>query len=160
MITAVRGAAAGIGCSLALMGDLIVAGEGAYFYQAFRHIGLVPDGGSAYLLAKSIGRARAMEMMLLGEKLGAAKALEWGLINRLVPDDQVDDAALAIAAELADGPRSLGYLRDAAWAALENTLERQLEIERDCQRAAGRTRDFVEGVTAFREKRRPRFEGR
>lgn len=160
VVTAVRGAAAGAGCSLALMGDLIVAGEGAYFYQAFRHIGLVPDGGSTYLLAKSIGKARAMEMMLLGDKLGAVKALEWGLINRLVPDDQVDDAALSIAAELADGPRSLGYLRDAVWAGLENSLERQLEIERDSQRAAGRTSDFIEGVNAFREKRKPRFEGR
>jgi 2-(1,2-epoxy-1,2-dihydrophenyl)acetyl-CoA isomerase len=160
VITAVRGAAAGIGCGLALMGDLIVAGEGAYFYQAFRHVGLVPDGGSTYLLAKSIGRARAMEMMLLGEKLGAAKALEWGLINRVVPDDLVDDTALSIAAALADGPCSLGYLRDAAWAGLENSLDRQLDIERDRQRAAGLTRDFLEGVTAFREKRPPRFEGR
>ena len=78
--------AAGVGCSIALMGDLIVASESAYFLQAFRRIGLVPDGGSSYLLPRSIGRARAMEMMLLGERLPAKKAEEWGLINRCVPD--------------------------------------------------------------------------
>jgi 2-(1,2-epoxy-1,2-dihydrophenyl)acetyl-CoA isomerase len=138
IVTAVRGPAAGVGCSIALAGDIIVAGEGAYFFQAFRHVGLVPDGGSAYLLAKSIGRVRAMEMMLLGTKLHAPKALEWGLINRVVPDDQVDEAALAIALP----------------------LEESLALERESQRSTGRTEDFIEGVTAFREKRPAMFKGR
>lgn len=160
IVTAVRGAAAGIGCAIACAGDLIVAGEGAYFYQAFRHIGLVPDGGSTYLLAQAIGRVRAMEMMLLGTKLKAPQALDWGLINRVVPDEQVEEEALAIAAELARGPRSLGLIREAAWAALETPLDAQLARERTLQREAGRSDDFVEGVSAFREKRPTIFTGR
>ncbi len=160
IVTAIRGAAAGIGCAIACAGDLIVAGEGAYFYQAFRHIGLVPDGGSTYLLAKAIGRVRAMEMMLLGTKLMAPQALEWGLINRVVPDEQVDEEGLKLAAELARGPRSLGLIRASAWAALETPLEEQLARERSFQRDAGRTEDFVEGVTSFREKRPATFKGR
>ena len=104
IVTAVNGAAAGVGCSFALMGDLIVAGESAYFLQAFRRIGLIPDGGSTYLLPRMIGRARAMEMTLLGERLPAAKALEWGLINRCVPDAELMPTALALAQELAAGP--------------------------------------------------------
>ena len=103
-VTAVNGAAAGVGCRFALMGDLIVAAESAYFLQAFRRIGLVPDGGSTYLLPRMTTRARAMEMMLLGEKLPAAKALEWGLINRCVPDAELMPAAKALALELANGP--------------------------------------------------------
>lgn len=160
IVTAVRGAAAGIGCAFACMGDLIVAGESAYFFQAFGHIGLVPDGGSTYLLAKAIGRVRAMEMMLLGTKLKAAQALEWGLVNRVVADDLVDAEALKLAAGLARGPRSLGYIRAAAWAGLETPLETQLELERALQREACRTDDFVEGVQAFRDKRPPTFTGR
>ena len=111
IVTAVNGAAAGVGCSLALLGDIIVAGESAYFLQAFRRIGLVPDGGSTYLLPRMIGRARAMEMALLGEKVSAAKALEWGLINRCVPDGELMATATAIAKELAAGPASLGSIR-------------------------------------------------
>lgn len=158
-VTAVNGAAAGVGCSFALMGDLIVAGESAYFLQAFRRIGLVPDGGSTYLLPRMIGRARAMEMMLLGDKLPAAKALEWGLINRVVPDDQLMTTALALATELAAGPKSLGMIRQLAWEALDRDLQDQLMQERVVQRDAGRTRDFAEGVGAFLEKRKPSFRG-
>ena len=160
IVTAIRGAAAGVGCGIACAGDLVVAGEGAYFYQAFRHVGLTPDGGSTYLLAKAIGRVRAMEMMLLGTKLKAAQALDWGLVNRVVPDEQVDEEGLKIAAELARGPRSLGFIRASAWAALETPLEQQLANERGYQRDAGRTEDFVEGVNSFREKRPARFTGR
>ena len=105
IVTAVNGAAAGVGCSIALMGDIIVAGESAYFLQAFRRIGLVPDGGSTYLLPRMIGRARAMEMALLGEKVPAKTALDWGLINRCVPDAELMSTATAFARELAAGPR-------------------------------------------------------
>jgi 2-(1,2-epoxy-1,2-dihydrophenyl)acetyl-CoA isomerase len=158
-ITAVNGPAAGIGCSLALTGDIILAGESAYFLQAFRRIGLVPDGGSTYLLPRMIGRARAMEMMLLGEKLPAAKALEWGLINRCVPDGELMGAAQAVAAELAAGPKSLAMIRKLAWASLDNHWREQLQLERDAQREAGRTADFIEGVSAFMQKRPARFSG-
>ena len=160
IVTAVRGAAAGVGCAIACAGDMIVAGDGAYFFQAFRHVGLAPDGGSTYLLSKAIGRVRAMEMMLMGSKLPAPKALEWGLINRVVPDDKVDEEALAIATELARGPRSIGFTKASAWAALESTLADQLFRERSFQRDAGRTEDFIEGVASFREKRPPVFKGR
>ncbi len=160
IVTAIRGAAAGIGCAFACAGDLIVAGEGAYFFQAFRQVGLVPDGGSTYLLAKAIGRVRAMEMMLLGTRVTAQQALEWGLINRIVPDDRVDEEGLKIATDLARGPRSMGLIRAAAWAALESPFDEQLGRERSLQRDACRTEDFVEGVTAFRDKRSPTFNGR
>lgn len=158
-VTAVNGLAAGVGASFALMGDLIVAGEGAYFLQAFRRIGLVPDGGSTYLLPRLVGRARAMEMMLLGEKLPAPKALEWGLINRCVPDLEVLATAKALALELARGPASLGLIRNLVWDSLDATYDEQLDRERDNQRRAGRTNDFIEGVTAFLQKRPANFKG-
>ncbi|MEZ5996284.1 MAG: enoyl-CoA hydratase/isomerase [Hyphomonadaceae bacterium] len=160
IVTAVNGVAAGIGCSFALMGDLVIAGESAYFLQAFRRIGLVPDGGSTFLLPRLIGRARAMEMMLLGEKLPAAKALEWGLINRCVPDAALTNTAMAAARELADGPtRALGLIRKLAWSSLDNELEAQLDAERKAQREAGHSSDFVEGVSAFLQKRPAKFTG-
>lgn len=159
VVTAVRGAAAGVGSSLALCADVIVASESAYFYQAFGQLGLVPDAGAAYLLSRAIGRVRAMELMLLGEKLPAAKALEWGLITRLVPDAELDGSALQVAEQLAQGPRSLGMIRQLAVAALDMDFEAQLGREREQQCAAGRTADFLEGVSAFREKRDAVFKG-
>lgn len=158
-VTAVNGAAAGVGCSFALMGDLIVASESAYFLQAFRRIGLVPDGASTYLLPRMIGRARAMEMMLLGEKLPAAKALDWGLINRCVPDAELLSTAKALALELARGPKALGMIRRLTWASLDADWKEQLHAERVAQRDAGCTADFVEGVTAFLQKRPADFKG-
>lgn len=160
LVTAVNGAAAGVGCSIALMGDMILAGESAYFLQAFRRIGLVPDGGATYQLPRMIGRARAMEMMLLGEKLPAAKALEWGLINRVVADADLMPAALKLAAELADGPtKTLGMIRKLAWQSLDNSWEEQLTAERWSQRDVGRYGDFAEGVAAFLQKRPAKFTG-
>lgn len=160
VITAIRGAAAGVGCGLAMAGDLIVCGEDGFFFLAFRHVGLAPDGGSSWLLSQSVGRVRAMELMLLGGKLPGSKALEWGLVNRVVPDAEVDATAMAMAAELAAGPASLAMIKRLAWAALDSSLETALVQERLAQRQACRTDDFREGVTAFREHRKPTFTGR
>lgn len=160
-ITAVNGAAAGIGCALALAADLVIAAESSYFLQAFRRIGLVPDAGSAFLLTRAAGRVRAMEMMLLGDKVPAAKAFEWGLVNRVVPAEALEDTALTLAHELASGPtKALSAIRKMCWDALETGFRPQLESERLLQRDAGRTADFREGVTAFLEKRPARFTGR
>jgi 2-(1,2-epoxy-1,2-dihydrophenyl)acetyl-CoA isomerase len=160
IVTAVNGAAAGVGCSMALMGDIIVAGESAYFLQAFRRIGLVPDGGSTYLLPRMIGRARAMEMALLGERVPAAKALEWGLINRVVPDADLLAEAGKIALELAHGPKSLSLIRKLMWESLDAEFAAQLAAEASTQTIAGKTDDFIEGVQAFLQKRPAKFAGR
>ncbi len=161
IVTAVRGPAAGVGCSIALMGDVIVAAKGAYFLQAFCNIGLIPDGGSPYILARTIGRVRAMEMMLLGERYPAERAFAEGLVTRLVEDDALDETALEYARRLAAGPtRALGLIRQSAWAALESSLDDQLDRERAWQRDAGRTDDMVEGVMAFLEKRAAKFQGK
>jgi 2-(1,2-epoxy-1,2-dihydrophenyl)acetyl-CoA isomerase len=159
-VAAVNGAAAGLGCALALAADLVVAAENSYFLQAFRRVGLVPDGGSAFLLTRGAGRARAMEMMLLGERIAATKALEWGLINRVVPAKALDDTALALANELAAGPtKALSAIRKMCWDALETGFGPQLESERVLQRDAGRTADHREGVAAFLQKRPASFTG-
>ncbi|WP_156841403.1 enoyl-CoA hydratase-related protein [Novosphingobium aquimarinum] len=160
VVTAVRGAAAGYGAGLAAAGDIIMMGEGGYFYLAFRHVGLVPDGGATWLLSRAIGRVRAMQLMLLGEKLKADRALEWGLVTKVVPDAELDDAAMTMARELATGPRSLGMMKRMAWDALDSNFETAIDTERRMQREAGRSDDFIEGVTAFGEKRKPAFKGR
>lgn len=159
-VTAVNGVAAGAGLSLALTGDLILAGESASFILAFRRIGLVPDASATYVLPRLIGKARAMEMALLGEAVDAAKALSWGLINRVVPDADLPQAARELARSLAEGPASLGLTRRLIWDSLDHSWSRQLDAERDAQRQAGRTADFVEGVGAFLQKRPARFTGR
>lgn len=159
-VSAVKGSAAGVGCSFALAADMVVCGESAFFLQAFARIGLVPDGGSSWLLARSIGRARAMEMMLLGERIPAAKALEWGMINRLVGDDDVMPTALGLAKALGQGPtKSLAMIRRMAWSAADSTFEEAMATERNNQRIAGGTQDHREGVTAFLGKRAPNFTG-
>lgn len=160
IVTAVNGAAAGIGCSIALLGDLIVAGESAYFLQAFRRIGLVPDGGSTYLLPRMIGKARAMEMMLLGDKLPAKTALDWGLINRCVPDAELIPTAMGLARSLAEGPAALSLIRKLVQDSLDAGWSEQLHTERMAQKTAGKTADFAEGVTAFLQKRPAKFSGK
>ena len=158
IVTAVHGPAAGIGCSLALIGDLIVADSTAYFLQAFRNIGLVPDGGSPFLLASSAGRVRAMEAMLLGERISAESANQWGMINRLVPEGKDVEVATDLAQRLADGPRAtLGLIRNLAWGALEKSFADQLAAERITQKKAGQTAEFREGVAAFLQKRKAEF---
>jgi 2-(1,2-epoxy-1,2-dihydrophenyl)acetyl-CoA isomerase len=160
IVTAINGVAAGVGCSLALMGDIIVAAESAYFLQAFRRIGLVPDGGSTYLLPRLIGKARTMEMALLGERLPAKTALDWGLINRCVPDDQLMATALEIAKSLATGPWALGSIRKLVWDSLDTEWTEQLHAERMAQKFAGRSQDSREGVLAFLQKRPAAFTGK
>lgn len=159
-VSAVRGAAAGVGCSLALAADLVVASDTAYFLQAFARIGLVPDGGSSHLLARGLSRARAMEMMLLGERVPAAQALDWGLINRLVPDEELDAAAFELAERLARGPTvTLGLIRRLAWRGEDADWTQALQTEREFQKLAGATADRAEGVAAFLEKRTAVFKG-
>ena len=160
VVTAVNGCAAGIGCSFALLGDIVVAAETAYFLQAFRRIGLVPDGGSTWLLPRLAGKARAMEMALLGEKISARTALEWGLINRVVADERLIDEAMAIARQLATGPASLGLTRRLLWNSMEADWSEQLDAERCRQQDASETADFYEGVQAFFQKRPAAFIGR
>jgi len=160
-LSAVHGAAAGAGASLALAADLIVAGESAYFLQAFRRIGLVPDAGATWLLPQAVGRVRAMELMLLGDRLPAPQALVWGLINRVVPDADVLQTSLALARDLAAGPtRTLGMIRQAAWTGAQQSFATSLDTERTLQTEAGFTEDFAEGVSAFVHKRQAKFNGR
>jgi len=160
VVAAVNGIAAGAGMSLALSADLKIAGRSAAFLQAFARIGLVPDCGASYLLPRLIGIARAMELSLLAEPLAAETALAWGMINRVVDDAALMDAAMAMARRLADGPVSLGLMRKLYWESLENTYPAQLELEASLQSQAGLSADHAEGVAAFREKRAARFEGR
>lgn len=160
VVTAIRGAAAGVGCGIALAGDMIVAGTSGAFIMAFRNVGLASDGGASYFLTHAIGRVRTMEMMLLGKKLPAATALDWGLINRVVADEDVDATAFALARQLAQGPRSLGIIKRVAWSVIDASFETALSNERVAQREAGRTEDFNEGVAAFRDKRAAVFKGK
>lgn len=160
VITAVNGPAAGVGMSFALMGDMILAAKSAFFLQAFRRIGLVPDGGSTWLLPRLVGLARAKELSLLGERLPAEKALEWGLINRVYDDADLMPEAMKLAKELAAGPTvSLSNIRSLYNRSFDRTYEEQLDAERWAQLTAGRSRDFAEGVKAFLEKRPAEFKG-
>lgn len=160
IITAVNGPAAGIGCSLALMGDMIVCGESGYFLQAFRRIGLVPDGGSTWMLPRMIGKARAMEMMLLGEKVPSHIAEKWGLVNRVVADSVLMAETMELAQELAEGPYSLGLTRKLIWDGLELDHDEALDAERWAQKDAGASADAAEGVAAFLAKRPAKFTGK
>jgi 2-(1,2-epoxy-1,2-dihydrophenyl)acetyl-CoA isomerase len=159
VVTAINGIAAGAGMSLALSGDIKIAARSASFLQAFARIGLVPDCGSSWILPRLVGVARAMELSLLAERLPAETALAWGMINRLEDDADLMPKTMALADKLANGPRSLGMIRRMYWDGLENTYGQQLELEAKLQTQAGATRDFEEGVAAFREKRTPRFTG-
>lgn len=154
IITAVNGAAVGAGMSIAIMGDIITCARSAYFLQAFRRIGLVPDCGSTWLLPRQIGGARARELSLLGEKLGAEKALEWGLVNRVFDDEKLMPETLAIARQIADGPLGAqGKIRRLYWETTGNSFEEQLDLEDRFQLVASTGPEFTEGVSAFREKR-------
>jgi len=158
-VTAVNGAAAGVGASFALLGDMVVASDQAYFLQAFAKVGLVPDGGSSHLLVRTVGRVRAMELMLLADRLPAAKAMEWGLVNRVVAADGLMDEALHLAGRLGSGAASLKSIRKLAWAAVDGGFDASLKAEREAQREVGQTADHREGVMAFVQKRPAQFSG-
>jgi 2-(1,2-epoxy-1,2-dihydrophenyl)acetyl-CoA isomerase len=161
IVTSVNGAAAGAGMSFALMGDIILCARSAYFLQAFRRIGLVPDCGSTWLLPRLVGKARSVELSLMGERLPAEKALEWGLVNRVYDDAALMDETMKLARELADGPTiALSLIRRLYWESSDNSFEDQLDLEQQMQRRAGSAEDFKEGVTAFLEKRPAKFKGK
>ncbi len=161
VVTAVNGAAAGIGCSLALAGDFTLAGKSAYFLQAFVNIGLVPDGGSSWMLARLVGKARATEMMLLGERISAEKAEQWGLIYRAVEDADLQAHALALAQRLANGPTvALGLMRQGLAGALEQSYADALHTEAKHQSMAANSADAGEGGKAFLQRRKAVFVGK
>ena len=160
VVAAVNGPAVGIGCSLALACDLIMAGESAFFGLAFVNIGLMPDGGSTAFVPPAVGRARAFQMAMLGERIPAPQALDWGLVNWVYPDDRLMDEAEVLVEKLAAGPtRSYAASKRALNQFIYGDLDAQLDLEAELQHALGRTRDFFEGTAAFVEKRAPAFTG-
>lgn len=160
VITAINGPAAGAGLSLALIGDITIAARSAYMLLAFVNIGLVPDAGATWLVAKGVGRTKALEMALLGERVSAEDARDAGLITRVVDDGEALPEALRIARKLAAGPTvAIGLIRKQVAAALNQSLSETLATERANQSRAGYTADFKEAVAAFGEKRPPVFKG-
>lgn len=161
IVAAVNGAAAGAGCSIALAADIVVAAGSAYFLQAFINIGLIPDSGATWLLPRLAGRARALEMMMLGERVPAAQAVEWGMISRVVEDEALMAEAGALAERFAKGPTAaFAELRKLTRNAEHLSITEALAAERVAQREAGRTEDFKGAVMAFLQKQKPSFNGR
>ena len=160
VVAAVNGPAVGIGASLALSCDLVLAAESAYFGLAFVHIGLMPDGGSTVFVPAAVGKARAFQMALLGERVDAERALGWGLVNFVHPHDALLDEANGLVTKLAAGPtRSYAASKRALNRMLYHDLEGQLDLEAELQHALARTKDFQEGVLAFVERREADFQG-
>ena len=160
IIASVNGVAAGAGCSLALACDMRIAAESASFIQAFINVGLIPDSGGTFMLPRLIGLSRAMEMACTGRKVKADEALRIGLVNQVVADDQLLEATTKLATRLTSlPPRGIGLTKRILNASLENDLATQLDYEAMMQTTAGRTKDHREGVTAFLEKRPPKFVG-
>lgn len=161
VIAAVNGVAAGAGANIALACDLVIATQSASFLQPFNKLGLVPDSGGTWCLPRLVGTARAMGLTLLGDKLPAEQAAQWGLIWRCVEDSEFHQAVDTLARQLAIAPtRGLARAKQAIYASWEHSLEQQLDMERDFQRELGRSQDYAEGVAAFIDKRAPQFTGR
>lgn len=160
VICAVNGVAAGAGANIALACDVVLAAQSASFVQAFCRLGLVPDSGGSYFLPRTVGTARAMGLALLGDKLSARQAQEWGLIWRCVEDEALQDEARELATHFSTQPTAgLARIKQVLQASAGNSLEQQLDLERDLQREAGRGADYAEGVSAFMEKRPPNYKG-
>ncbi len=161
VICAVNGVAAGAGCNVALACDIVIAAQSASFIQAFSRIGLIPDAGGTHTLPRLIGTARAMAAAMLGEKISAQQAEQWGMIWKCVPDDRLREESTTLARHLAgQATKALGLMKQAIYASANNTLDEQLDLERNLQREAGGSEDFHEGVGAFMEKRPAKFTGR
>ncbi|MEH6404486.1 MAG: enoyl-CoA hydratase-related protein [Sneathiella sp.] len=161
MITAINGVAAGAGFSMACSGDLCIASDKAKFTMAYTNAGLVPDGSSTYYVARHIGLRRTQELMLTNRVLTADEALDWGLVNKVVPADQVMNEALALATKLGDGPtKTYGKVKDLLLQTFSGTLETQMELEARGIVSAAVTNDGLEGIAAFLEKRTPKFTGK
>ena len=161
VVCAVNGVAAGAGANLAIACDIVIAAKSAKFIEVFSNLGLIPDAGGTWFLPRLVGRSRAMGLALLAHRLSAQEAAEWGLIWAAVDDDQLMEQAAAAAARLAAGPtRGYGLIKQALLASAANSLDQQLDLERDLQGEAGRSADYAEGVRAFFDKRTPEFEGR
>jgi len=161
VIAAVNGAAVGAGTPLALIADVVIAGESAFFQPAFASFGLAPDAGASWILPRLVGRARAMEMLLFAERITAAKALEWGMIYRVAPDTSLLAEAQSVAHRLAGGPTlAFGLARQTVLAAMEGNFDAALRNEANAQRIAGASRDCAEAVAAFLNKRAPAYQGK
>ena len=161
IVCAVNGTAAGAGANIALACDIVVAARSASFIQAFSRIGLVPDSGGTWFLPRLVGSARAMGLALLADKVPAAQAAEWGMIWKVVDDAQLLPESKSLCEKLASGPtKGYGLIKKAMNASATYTLDAQLDLERDLQREAGLSEDYREGVSAFKEKRPPKFNGK
>ncbi len=161
VLAAVNGVAAGAGANLALACDVVVAARSAVFVQGFNKLGLVPDCGGTWLLPRLVGNARALGLMLLGDKVSGEQAAAWGLIWQCVDDALLVETVDALAQRLAQGPtRGLARTKEAIYGGWQHSLSEQLDVERDLQQELGRSADYAEGVAAFRDKRIPQFTGR
>ena len=161
VLAAVNGVAAGAGANLALACDVVVAARSAVFVQGFNKLGLVPDCGGTWLLPRLVGNARALGLMLLGDKVSGEQAAAWGLIWQCVDDALLAETVDALAQRLAQGPtRGLARTKEAIYGGWQHSLSEQLDVERDLQQELGRSADYAEGVAAFRDKRIAQFTGR
>jgi len=161
MVCAVRGWAAGLGCQLALAADFAIAAESATFWEPFVPRGFTPDSGATWLLPRLVGVARARELLLLGEKVTGARAAEWGMIHRAVPDDEVTGAAEALALRLAQGPTvAIGLTKRCIQGGLQSSMVEAMEKEALALELSARSEDFREGLAAFEERREPKYRGR
>lgn len=161
VVVGVNGVAAGAGANLALAGDIVIAKESASFIEAFCRLGLIPDTGGTYVLPRLVGRARALGMALLGDRISARQAEQWGLIWQCVADDAYEETLERLVRHFASAPtKGLAYTKRALHASLDHTLDEQLALEVQMMRELGRSEDYAEGVAAFLDKREPRFRGR